>query len=471
MGHRLAFTLLVTAVLFLGCSSTPGPVGAPTDAGSSDAGGSSATGIGPEGGTISANGVTLIIPAGALATRTAIAVETGAPQPEGYQFASPVFRFAPDGTTFAKPVAVTLPLSAGASNVHLFWSNAAGGFDELAATMGGDTVSGEITHFSLGFAGSASPVDAGGTTPPALPGDIVLTDSVGSSPTVLQVDDSRVYFLSVNGADNRLKWAPNTPGATSTTLITLPKPIYGLTVAGGALFWMDMHGVSTMSVGATAATELVANAHQNTGGLRVVDGDVYWGGYTLVAGAERAAVMRVPVTGGTWSALLLQDPAHAQAGPGDLIVTSGEIIWSGAGFLSIFWGPRAGGVASSRMISKAPGWMASDGTTVYYSANGQVYSPSANAYVNQGSVDTYTPSTHAFGVLMAPKDGIELGKILLDGDHLYAVVDRSRIVKISLAGGAMTTVVVGQNIWDLAQNATHLFWSEGADNTIRRLAK
>ncbi|HVZ73072.1 MAG TPA: hypothetical protein VHJ20_11905 [Polyangia bacterium] len=127
--------------------------------------GSTATGgaqmVGLSGGTVERSGVTLTIPAGALPAATPISVTTTT-SPAGFALASEAFKFGPDGTTFASPVTVTLPLTAASPSAHLFWSNATGGFDDLGGTVNGLTLTGYVTHFSTGFA--ATPSVDGGTT-------------------------------------------------------------------------------------------------------------------------------------------------------------------------------------------------------------------------------------------------------------------------------------------------------------------
>ncbi|HTA89610.1 MAG TPA: hypothetical protein VK745_08540 [Polyangiaceae bacterium] len=137
--------------------------GTGTEAGSS-AGGSAGVSagqlIGAPGGTVMQNGVTLVVPANAITTATPISV-SAASAPAGFAMASLAFQFGPSGTTFAEPVAVTIPLTSSAPGAHLFWSNPSGGFDDIGGTVSGLSVTGNVSHFSLGFA--AYPSNAGGS--------------------------------------------------------------------------------------------------------------------------------------------------------------------------------------------------------------------------------------------------------------------------------------------------------------------
>src|SRR5215468_8644354 len=88
----------ILAVVFVGACGDPGgpPPTAPVT-------------IGAGGGTITAGGATLVIPPGALAGDTAIAITpatTAAPR----ALAGTAFTFEPDGLQFAKPARLTLTL-------------------------------------------------------------------------------------------------------------------------------------------------------------------------------------------------------------------------------------------------------------------------------------------------------------------------------------------------------------------------
>ena len=103
---RLVFALMLSLVLLLtGCGGGGGGDEAPPPAG---------TLVGPAGGTVEGpNGARLLIPAGALATNVAIAIEqspAGAPALPGRIAAvGATFALTPHGTTFDLPVTLTLP--------------------------------------------------------------------------------------------------------------------------------------------------------------------------------------------------------------------------------------------------------------------------------------------------------------------------------------------------------------------------
>jgi hypothetical protein len=138
------------ALLALACSSSSDDVGSTSPTG---AGGTSGVGqtVGTTGATVIQSGVTLNIPANALTTNVPITVSMTTTAPSGYELASQVYQFGPSGTTFQQPVAVTIPLTSPDPDVHLFWSNAGGGFDDIGGTVNGTSLTGYVTHFSVGF--------------------------------------------------------------------------------------------------------------------------------------------------------------------------------------------------------------------------------------------------------------------------------------------------------------------------------
>jgi hypothetical protein len=160
--------LVLPGLALISCSSGGGGAGpAPGDAGGSvDTGTADATPlvsqtVGAGGGIVAAPGVTLTIPAAALGGDTTITVDAAGAVPAGYVGLSPLFHFGPDGTVFLKPVTVDFAISGGTSPA-VFWSNAQGGFDQLATTSTATRATATVTHFSQGFCGEGrgSAVDA-----------------------------------------------------------------------------------------------------------------------------------------------------------------------------------------------------------------------------------------------------------------------------------------------------------------------
>ena len=127
---------------------------------------SAGTEIGPAGGTVSGpDGVSLVIPAGALTEPTSISITRATGVADNFLAVSPAYRFEPAGLTFQQPAVLVIPFQAllvqgAVTNVAIWWG--AGPTSRWAPlpsnvnlTLG--TVAAEITHFSYGAAGEADP--------------------------------------------------------------------------------------------------------------------------------------------------------------------------------------------------------------------------------------------------------------------------------------------------------------------------
>jgi hypothetical protein len=169
--RRLCAVAGCVALVFVGCSSSSPPA-PPSDAVSAS--------VGPSGGTVRIHGLAIEVPAGALSTPATIGVTVDPAGPPGsYTALSPLFRFTPDGLTFARPATVTFVAAANVPAGRVFWSTSGGGYDALPTTWHGTTASAEVSHFSGGFVGLPPPSDGGGTAdaapPPGNVGDSCVT--------------------------------------------------------------------------------------------------------------------------------------------------------------------------------------------------------------------------------------------------------------------------------------------------------
>jgi hypothetical protein len=136
-------------------AGTGGGTGSGGSAGTNGTGGGSAGNTGQmvdtSGGMVSQSGVMLQVPADAVAAPTTITIAPTTNVPSGYALASDVYQFGPSGTQFSQPVTVTIPLTTVTPGVHVFWSNASGGFDDIGGTITGSSITATVTHFSVGF--------------------------------------------------------------------------------------------------------------------------------------------------------------------------------------------------------------------------------------------------------------------------------------------------------------------------------
>jgi len=123
--------------------------------------------IGPAGGSVVLDAVTLTVPAGALASDTQIQISKvptsslSAAAQTAFTFYSEVYQLAPSGLTLAQPVTLkfsstTAPAetydSPDTETTYIFWSDASGGYTPLTPVVGADgSLTVQNSHFSTIF--------------------------------------------------------------------------------------------------------------------------------------------------------------------------------------------------------------------------------------------------------------------------------------------------------------------------------
>jgi hypothetical protein len=177
VGLCLRGCVFASVVLASACSSSPKGSGESAGGGGAGAfggndGGAGTSGVasqtvGTQGGTVTLDDVTLMIPGDALAADTVITVSMTT-APAGYIIASAAYQLAPADTTFAHAVSVTLLRTTAALGAHLFLSDGNGGFEDRGGIVSGPLITAQITHFGTCFA--ALPSSDGGA--PDLAADV-----------------------------------------------------------------------------------------------------------------------------------------------------------------------------------------------------------------------------------------------------------------------------------------------------------
>ncbi len=148
-------------------SSSGGSGSSGSSGGTSSGGGSSGSSggvvgtasgpVGADGGVVTlgsgASAASVTVPAGAVnSAQTLTITQTNLPCPTGFTCYSPVFQFGPSGTTFQKPVTVSLPFTGNQQLATLFWSYPnATGYQRVGGLPSGTAVTGNVSHFSTGF--------------------------------------------------------------------------------------------------------------------------------------------------------------------------------------------------------------------------------------------------------------------------------------------------------------------------------
>lgn len=123
--------------------------------------------VGPEGGVLSGQGVTLTIPPGALVEPRELSLTTTVADAPSTAI-SPVFRFEPEGLEFDLPVHVSVNVADDAVGT-LYWSKSGAAGFEPAGLAGGGVAEGFTSHFSEAYVGAGvcgdddtPSIDAGG---------------------------------------------------------------------------------------------------------------------------------------------------------------------------------------------------------------------------------------------------------------------------------------------------------------------
>jgi hypothetical protein len=219
--------------------------------------------IGPGGGQVSAAGVELDIPPGALPTATSIAISIDPNGvPSGYIALSPLLHFSPDGLTFAKPATVTFGATGSPPGAHVYWSRSSGpGYDELPTTWLGMTASATVSHFSSGFVGT--PTEDGGSS------DATSTDG-GETPDQDAAEDATILQDATEQEASLPEGAAPGDGATAmdasldagTTFVS--GLVQGATPAGGSTVTVVVDEWSSEPDADAGCTATAQTGHQET---------------------------------------------------------------------------------------------------------------------------------------------------------------------------------------------------------------
>jgi hypothetical protein len=114
--------------------------------------------IGPAGGSISLNGVTVTFPAGALATDTVVTLaQSTSPVPVGYQGQTGVYTVSAAGNpTLLLPATVSMPFDGDATLTTIFFTAPVGSFAPLQGSTSGGVATATIATFGSFFAGNGA---------------------------------------------------------------------------------------------------------------------------------------------------------------------------------------------------------------------------------------------------------------------------------------------------------------------------
>ncbi|HWV38761.1 MAG TPA: hypothetical protein VN033_09835 [Vulgatibacter sp.] len=310
--------------------------------------------VGPEGGTVEYEGLALEIPPGALTEEVEISIARTTDSPSGnFVRLSPVFRFEPDGLEFAVPATVRFPLPDGARAPGIYWASAGAPFERIGGTFDGETIAGEVSHFSEGFVGDP-PESKGGALRPV---SSMTWPTSGEGHfqvwTLSATPDGGVVAAGQYGGEVDLGGGVTPPGSGGWMLVRFGPD-------GAARWSKEIVGGSTNFTTTTGLPDggAAIASHKNIVAFDAEGGDAW----------------RIDVKGGgeAWTASMTTDGAGRLAAVG---IVNGEVDFGGgafppqpgqASFLlvvgadgklgnAVVHGPADEGMVSHELVAPAPG--------------------------------------------------------------------------------------------------------------------
>ncbi len=420
---------------------------------------SASASIGAGGGSVATPaGARVVIPAGALAAPTTIAIDrsdAAAPAlPAGFVAAGSTFAFMPHGTAFAAPVTVSIPvdpsLVAAGRVPTLYKTNAAGAWERVpGATLSGTIVTAQVSGFSWFSFGAAPPtisqqpqnvtVNAGATA-------TFSVTALGAPPFTYrweQSTDAGVSWTVVSGATDRSYTTPpvgsgdnglrlravvanpdgETPSQAAILTVTTAAVAPAITTQPAGVS-IVVGGSATFSVAVTGTSPLLQWQISRDGGANFADVTGATNASTTHAGAalaDNGVLYRVVVSNSAGSVTsmtaLLTVTAPGTGGGG----AAGAVLAVGSDFSVALladgtvrtWGSDIGGAQGNGTASMAdrltPGLVAglSDvvaidsggGNTLVLRRNGEVWGWGYNGFgaLGNGSYATAESPTRFIG--------------------------------------------------------------------------
>ncbi len=192
--------------------------------------------IGPSGGTVShSDGTSVTIPTGALSSAANITITSvDAPAPAGTVIVGPAYDFGPEGTTFASPVTITLPIDASkipagrTANDVLIYTAARGSsqYTVLQTGIGSGTATTTTSHFTVYLPAVLAP---GAVADMASHGDLAAANcspvfTPGTSSCMISEScNGHTYFMQCNvgGSSSSSNCFCEIDGATQSSAINV----------------------------------------------------------------------------------------------------------------------------------------------------------------------------------------------------------------------------------------------------------
>jgi hypothetical protein len=307
----------------------------------------------------------------------------------------------------------------------------------------------DASYLDLGIASS---------TPYATSGTLVTLASGLTSPYVLAVDATSVYWAdwgtgATNPGDGAILKVP-LDGGPVTTLASEQILPAGIAVDAASVYWSSGAGLQKVPLGGGPATLLATG----------VGNDVITVGPSGVYGTNgEDAPVSVPLGGGT---ALVLGPGPGNSNTYGIAVDSTSLYWTEFGNpVNILKVSLAGGTPTILATGQVPEGLAVDATSVYWvDAGGQGPGSLMKVPRNGGA-----PQTLATGL----DDPTGLA---IDADNAYVTTGFSSttpgaIVKVPLGGGSVIVLASGLNEPSgIAVDASSVYWTNlGGGGSIMKL--
>jgi len=267
--------------------------------------------------------------------------------------------------------------------------------------------------------------------------------------SVMTLDDQRVYFANGGTMAGCVYYAPIGGGEIKTVDCKQPY-LQDMLVDGNALYWIT-NGANGIAEGtvmkldvATGAMETLATDQYSASGLALNAGSIYWSTWSK-GPTPTGRVMHMPLGGGL-PELLLED-----ARPTRDLATDGNTL-----YYTTFDDPSA-----VRSIPVAGGTPITLVDGLKY-ARPPVFD-AASVYTGD-STGKLVKAPRLGGATQVIADvGSPIGRLVVDGDRIYfTVIKSARLYMVGTDGSNLTQLSEGepeQEAWDIAVDATHIYWT------------